>query len=42
MSKYFRVFLYDIILYNDDSFFIIINSHYYFYKHKHNSISIQQ
>ena len=30
MSKYFQVFLYDICLFSDDSFFIII-SHYYFY-----------
>ena len=31
MSKYFQVFLYDIGLFNDESFLIIIISHYYFY-----------
>ena len=30
MSKYFQVFLYDISLFCDDSFFLIISS-YYFY-----------
>ena len=30
-NKYFQVFLYDISLFSDDSFFYFIISHYYFY-----------